>query len=195
MNSFYSLMVARERQGELLREAEDGRMARRLRRVGKEREDGRVLSSAAAFRVRWGLAEDEVQIAELLELNGMPRWEAFEERFLVAEKDGRLYGALSYRTESKRLVLGKLVVDPWHGERRLAWALYAGARRLGREMGVGEILASRMPHANYPREAGYRRWGRAWRLDTKKPLSTTEIDAARERSVSARSILNLLGWR
>ncbi len=190
MNNFYSLIVARERQGELLREAEEWRLLRRLRRSRKERERSRFASSGLGFRVRWGLAEDEAQIAYLLELNGRPRWEAFEERFIVAEKDGRLYGALSYRTESKRLMLGKLVVDPWQGERRLAWTLYAGARRLGREMGVRRVVAERLPHADYPREAGYRRWRRAWRLDVEQP---GETGVAREPG--RHTFLDRFGWR
>src|SRR4028118_93360 len=88
-------------------------------------------------RVRWGFAEDEPAVADLLQLNGMPRWVAFEERFVVAERDGKVWGALRYRTESKRLLLGLLVVDPWAGEERLARALYAGAAALARALGGG----------------------------------------------------------
>jgi hypothetical protein len=95
----------------------------------------------------------------------MPRWVAFEERFIVAERDGKVLGALRYRTESKRLLLGLLVVDPWAGEELLARALYAGAGDLARELGVGEVVAS-ASRAGYPGEVGYRRWGRDWRLDT-----------------------------
>jgi hypothetical protein len=120
--------------------------------------------------VRWGLAEDEAAVAELLELNGMPRWISFEERFVVAEEDGRVLGAVRYRTESKRLILGLLVVDPWAGEERLACALYRGAGELAREMGVSEVLASASP-ARYPGMVGYRRRGRSWRLAvTRLPL-------------------------
>ena len=53
--------------------------------------------------------------------------------------------AVRYRTESKRLVLGLLVADPWagrgpfgvgpHGEGRLVAALYAGARGLAAQAG------------------------------------------------------------
>ncbi len=114
--------------------------------------------------MRWGFAEDEPAVADLLQLNGMPRWVAFEERFVVAERNGKVLGALRYRTESKRLLLGLLVVDPWASEERLARALYAGAGDLARELGVGEVVAS-AARADYPREAGYRRWGRDWRLD------------------------------
>ena len=124
-----------------------------------------ALRSSEEVRVRWGLAEDEPAVADLLQLNGMPRWVAFEERFIVAERGGKVLGALRYRTESKRLLLGLLVVDPWAGEGGLARALYAGAGDLARGLGVREVVAS-ASRANYPGEAGYRRRGRDWRLDT-----------------------------
>ncbi|CAN5305565.1 hypothetical protein BH24ACT19_BH24ACT19_08630 [soil metagenome] len=116
------------------------------------------------IEVRWGRPEDEIGIAELLELNGMPRWAAFEERFIVAASpDGEILAALRYRTASKRLLLGMLVADPWAGERALAGALYSGARDLAREMGVREVLAGR--YGDYPDDAGYG-WGRGGgRLD------------------------------
>jgi hypothetical protein len=152
---------------ELLREAERERVARAARKaraVGR-RGEGRV-ETPEGIEVRWGLLEDEAKIADLLELNGMPRWVAFEERYVVAEKSGEILAALRYRTEPKRLLLGLLVGDPWAEERPLAVALYAGAGELAREMGVGEVLARPFPHADYPREAGYRRRGRQeWRLD------------------------------
>jgi hypothetical protein len=115
-------------------------------------------------KVGWGLAEEEPAVADLLELNGIPRWVAFEERFIVAQKDGKVLGAVRYRTESKRLILGLLVVDPWAGEERLALALYRGSKALAREMGAGEVVASEA-RAGYPGRAGYRRWGHGWRLD------------------------------
>ncbi len=152
--------LARERREELLREAAE----RRLARVSGGGSDD---WGGDAVVVRWGLAEDEPAVAGLLELNGMPRWVAYEERFIVAEREGRVLGALRYRTESKRLHLGLLVVDPWAGEARLALALYAGAGELARELGVGVVLARTFAHvADYPREAGYRRRGRLeWRLE------------------------------
>jgi hypothetical protein len=115
--------------------------------------------------VRWGLAEDEAAVADLLQLNGMPRWVAFEERFVVAEKDGGVIGALRYATESKRLSLGLLVVDPWAGERRTARGLYFGAAGLARELGATEVLANAAWGSGYLGEAGYRRAGRGWRLE------------------------------
>lgn len=44
--------------------------------------------------VGWGLEEDEDLVAELLDLNGMSRWVAFEERFIVAEEKGEVLAAL-----------------------------------------------------------------------------------------------------
>jgi hypothetical protein len=112
-----------------------------------------------------GLLEDEAKVAELLELNGMPRWVAFEERFIVAEREGEVLAAVRYRTEPKRLLLGLLVADPWAGERRLAVDLYAEARRLALELGTSDIVArTDRLHAAYPYEAGYHRWRGGWRI-------------------------------
>lgn len=166
MSDPFELEMARERREGLLREAEERRIAGALRRARRDAEEGRddEVSNFEDVEVRWGLAEDESAVADLLELNGMPRWIAFEERFIVAKRDGKVLGALRYRTESKRLFLGLLVVDPWAGEERVARALYRGAGELAREMGVGEVVAS-LARAGYPGSAGYRRWGRGWRLD------------------------------
>ena len=76
-----------------------------------------------------------------------------------------MLGALRYRTETKRLLLGLLVVDPWAGEERMARALYAGSGGLARALGVEEV-ATCGARAGYAGEAGYRRRGdRGWRLD------------------------------
>lgn len=122
--------------------------------------------------VRWGLPEDEDAIAELMELNGMCRALAFEERFIVAEKGGKPLAALRYRTEPERLLLGLLVSDPWTAERPLAVALYTGAGELAREMGVEEVRARPVLHTDdYLHEAGYhRRYPGGWRLDAKQSL-------------------------
>src|ERR687898_780584 len=142
MGDSFWLEIARERQRELLREAEEHRTAGVLRGarrgVGKDKHGGPV--KLEDVDVRWGLAEDEGAVAELLELNGMPRWVSFEERFVVAWKDGKVLGVVRYRTESKRLHLGLLVVDPWAGEERVATALYRGAGELAREIGVREVI-------------------------------------------------------
>jgi len=157
-----------------LREAEEGQLARGVRASRRGRRgvgsDANSAEASEGIEVRWGLLEDEAKIADLLQLNGMPRWVAFEERYVVGERDGEILAALRYRTEPKRLLLGLLIVDPWAEERPLAVALYAGAGGLAREMGVSEVLiGGSLPHADYPREAGYRRMGRReWRLDASR---------------------------
>jgi len=165
MGDPFGLDTARERQKDLLREAEGRRIARSLRSFRQSiGTDGR---GEPVVDVRWGLVGDEPAVANLLELNGVPRWVSFEERFIVAQKDGEVLGAVRYRTESKRLLLGLLVVDPWAGEERLATALYRGAGELAREIGAGEVVASGS-RAGYSGLAGYRRRGRGWRLYTKR---------------------------
>ena len=105
----------------------------------------------------------------------MPRWMAFEERFVVAERYGAVLAAVRYRTQSKRLLLGLLVVDPWAEERRLAVDLYAGARKLAPELGAREILAKADRRlAAYPHEAGYHRWADGWRMDLSRPVERRE---------------------
>ena len=117
--------------------------------------------------VRWGLREDEARLGELLEINGMARPSAFEERFIVAEKKGEVLAALSYRMASKRLLLELLVTDPWVEERRLARALYAGAAVLAWEAGIGEVRAWANPYGDYPGEVGYHWWRGGWRSDAR----------------------------
>jgi len=169
MGDPFGLETARERQKDLLREAEGRRIARSLR--SSRQSAGTNRRGEWVVDVRWGLAGDEPAVADLLELNGVPRWVSFEERFIVAQKDCEVLGAVRYRTESKRLLLGLLVVDPWAGEERLATALYRGAGELAREIGVGEVVASES-QAVYSGLAGYRRRGRGWRLYTKRrPLA------------------------
>ena len=150
--------LARERGRELIREAEGQRLARLAGSHGPKR------VGEGGISVRWGLAGDDGAVADVLQLNGMPRWVAFEERFIVAEKDGKLLGAVRYVTESNRLILGLLVVDPWEGERRTAKALYSGALELVRDLGATEVVAAPLRGTSYPEEAGYRRAGRGWRI-------------------------------
>ena len=162
----FHLELARGRQEELLREAEERRIADALRKARRGVEEGKrsATGELEGLKVGWGLAEEESAVADLLELNGIPRWVAFEERFIVAQKDGKVLGAVRYRMESKRLILGLLVADPWAGEERLALALYRGSKELAREIGAAEIIASES-RAGYPGRAGYRRRRRGWRLD------------------------------
>jgi N-acetylglutamate synthase-like GNAT family acetyltransferase len=121
------------------------------------------------IRVRWGLSEDEPRIGELLDLNGVPRWPAMGEQFLVAEEDGEVLAVMGYRTAPKRLLLDAVIADPWAGERDLAVALYARARDLAHGMGVRKILARSDGRTNYPRQAGYRRRLGVWRLAALPP--------------------------
>lgn len=163
----------REHREELLREAQERRLEREARKTRGAFVHAR--KRPGAVEVRWGLPKDEAKVARLLDLNGMPRWVAFEERFVVAEQGDELLAAVRYRTEPKRLLLGLLVADPWparggFGERRLAVTLYAGARGLALELGAREIVAKTdRIGADYLQEAGYRRWGGGWRLDTARP--------------------------
>jgi predicted N-acetyltransferase YhbS len=190
----FDMEMARERREELLREAEERRIAGTLRRARRDVRDGRheKTSRLEGVEVRWGHAEEESAVADLLELNGMPRWIAFEERFVVAKKDGKVLGAVRYRTESKRLLLGLLVVDPWAGEERVAQALYRGAGELAGEMGVGEVVVS-ASRAGYPGSVGYRRWGRGWRLDVGAPLSHRRRATTGERRRLSSLLVDLVG--
>jgi hypothetical protein len=167
MGDPFGFQIARDRQKELLREAEERRISSALRRARRGGERGEE-TEAEGVEVGWGLAGDEPAVADLLQLNGMPRWISAEERFVVARKDGKVLGAVRYRMESKRLMLGLLVVDPWAGEERLARELYRGAGELAREIGVREVVTP-VSNAGYPGRAGYRRKGRGWRLDVTRP--------------------------
>jgi hypothetical protein len=154
----------------------------------KMRESGRAHDREETIQVRWGLAEDEARIAELLELSGMRRALALEERFIVAEEGGKILAALRYRTEPKRLLLGLLVSDPGAEERPLAVALYVGAGELAREMGAREVRARSVLHADdYPYEAGYRwRYPGGWYLDAmRSPSRRKELPAGGWRRVVA----------
>ena len=183
MYGMMDLELARERRRELMREAEEARMAReaRARRPEKPERDGMT-------RVRWGLAEDEAAVADLLQLNGMPRWVAFEERFVLAERGGEIVGAVRYATESKRLSLGLLVVNPWAGERLTARALYLGALDLAGELGASDVSATAARGSVYPGEAGYRRAGRGWR-------SPVPPEGGGESAGFWRTLLHLWGTR
>ena len=80
MGTWAEIEVWRQRRAELIREAQERALAREARKVreafaaAEERPAGMPLG----MEVRWGLAEDEPAVADLLQLNGMPRWVAFE---------------------------------------------------------------------------------------------------------------------
>jgi hypothetical protein len=149
----------RKRHGEALREAQVRALDREARKIREAfaHSDGR-----AAVDVRWGSRSDESRIAELLELNGMPRWVAYEERFVVAEDGGEVMAAVRYRTEPGRLLLGLLVADPWRDGETLAAALYSGARALAWDAGIPTLVARVTGNPRGARTAGFRR--RAWVL-------------------------------
>jgi hypothetical protein len=158
------------RHQELLQKASEERLAQELRRARKTSAEQPQTSDATSpaeksTEVRPALAGDAPRIAELLELNGMPRWVAFEERFIIAEDDGNLVAVLRFREDSERLYLGLLVTDPWAEEHSSAVALYAGARVMARDLGLREIQARTRQSETHPREAGYRRWIGGWRVD------------------------------
>lgn len=160
-----------ERHRELLREASQERLARESRRARKEERAGRPASAEAgggpgAVVVRLGTALDAPRIAVLLKLNGMPRWVAFEERFIVVEEGGALTAAVRFREGTERLYLGLLVTDPWAEEHPLAVALYSRARKAARDLGLREVRARTRRHERQLFEAGYRRRGAIWRAPT-----------------------------
>jgi hypothetical protein len=149
----------------LLREAEQQRLARELREARR----------AKRIEVRWSHLGDRHKIADLLELNGRPCWDAFEEQFIIAEEKGKILSALPYQTRSKRLWVGLPITDPFIKERSVAVALYVGLGDLAREMGVGEVLAQPVSYADYPYEAGYLRRGRWWWLDTSRHTDRSKL--------------------
>jgi len=163
------------RHHELLREADEERLAKELRRsrearkawAGRSTPLGSRMTASSRAVVRRGLPEDAPRIAELLELNGMPRWVTFEERFVVAEERGKLLVAVRFRESPGRLYLGLLATDPWAEEGRLAVELYAGALTVARGLGLREVRtqvgARTRRHEGHLLEAGYRSRGGVWR--------------------------------
>ena len=154
---------------ELIREADQERLARELHLAQKapagRPENSRATAPAGSRpSVRLGTPRDAPRIARLMELNGMPRWVAFEERFIIAEEGVALTAAIRFRQECGRLHLGLLVTDPWTEEEPLAVALYVGARAVARRSGFHEIRAQTRRHQRHLREAGYRRRAGAWQI-------------------------------
>ncbi len=155
---------------ELIREADQERLSRELHHAQKT-PAGRPATSPRADAptgrcpsVRRGTPRDAPQIARLLELNGMPRWVAFKEHFIVVDEGEALTAAIRIRQECGRLHLGLLVTDSRAEEHHLAAALYVGARAIARRSGLHEVRAQTRRHQRHLREAGYRRCGGAWRV-------------------------------
>lgn len=162
--------LAWSRHEDLLREAGRERLAKRLRRAREAREEKPPTDAARAGAAGWidvrrGLAQDASRVADLLELHGIPRWVAFEERFIVAERGERIVAVLRFRQDLRRLYLGLLVTDPRAEEDPLAVGLYAGARTVACELGVREIQAGTRRHGAHLARAGYRKGREGWRLD------------------------------
>lgn len=156
------IMLAEERVRDLRREAAGWRRAAEFYRGLSSSGGGG--GSGREIPVRWGLAADVSRVARVLELNGRPRWEASEERFIVAEEAGEIVAALPCRTEVSRLAVGEVVADPWGGEEELAVALYRGAVALALAAGL-EGVTVKESRTEYPGRAGYVRDIRGWRAD------------------------------
>jgi hypothetical protein len=166
MGMWVEIEVWRRRRAELIREAQERALAREARKVRAAfaAAEDRPAGVPLGMEVRWGLAEDEPAVADLLELNGMPRWVAFEGHFIIGEDGEALTAAMRFRQEYGRLHLGLLVTDPRTEEHPLAVALYVGARAIARRAGLHEVRAQTRRHQRHLREAGYRRRGGAWRI-------------------------------
>lgn len=164
MGHWADLKAWRKRRRALLAEEQEGALAREARRARQAfaaAEGGGLVGVV----VRWGLAEDGAGVARLLELNGMPRWVAFEERFVVAEERGRVTAAVRYQTGPDRLLLGLLVADPLRDEGALARALYSRVRDLARDAGCPTVVVRRPENPCSTRGAGFRRRGWGPRVD------------------------------
>jgi hypothetical protein len=194
--TFFMHEFGEERRRELLRDAERWRLARTVHEARKARAKERsggdyVKPPGGRVEVRWGLLEDGPKIADILELNGMPRWVAYEERFIVAEKEGEALAAVRYRMVPNWLLLGLLVTDPWSEERPLAIALYFGAGKLAQEMGLKDVWAKADRRVDYLHKAGYRRLLGGWHLEATRPLGDwEEVRASGWRRIFA-SLSNL----
>ncbi len=158
------------RHRELLREASQERLAQGPRRTRKGDRAGRPASPESGQAsphgravVRPGTALDASRIAVLLELNGMPRWVAFEERFIVFERGDALMAAVRFREGTRRLHLGLMIVDPWAEEHTLVVALYSQARAMARDLGLTGVTSRARRHEGQLYEAGYRKRGGTWR--------------------------------
>lgn len=174
-----------DRHRELLREASQQRLVREAQRARK----GRSRAEKAQTRtplvhpmlprrtpakkrpvVRLGLARDAPRIAVLLELNGMPRWVAYEERFIIAEEEGQLVAVVRFREDAEGLHLGLFVTDPWAREGPSVTALYAGAGTIAQGLGLRKVRARPRGHETLLRKAGYRRCRGGWWLDATDTL-------------------------
>src|SRR5215212_9260434 len=103
MGDPFGLEMAKVRQKELLREAEERRITRSLRRLRHGVKGGREEPAEPdGVEVRWGLMGDERAVADLLELNALVSCIALDKRFVVEKTDGKFLGDVGSSTKSKR---------------------------------------------------------------------------------------------
>ncbi|WP_273841618.1 hypothetical protein [Rubrobacter calidifluminis] len=143
------------------------------------------------LEVRWSQPEDRARIADLLEVEDLPRWLAWREQFLVAERGGEIVGALEYRMAHGQIVLGIMASDLFVDERAVARALYSEALAMAWVVGARQVRALPTMRGDYPAEAGYRKWNRVWRGG---PVRPPRHDGSHGREGGlVRRVLYLLG--
>lgn len=126
------------------------------------------------IEVRWSGEEDVEAVGDLLEFDGLSRRGASEERFLVAEEEGRVRAAARVRAAPGRMDLRGFVADPRVKEREFAAELYRGAWALARELGIPEVWVDDDRRRDSLLAAGYRRRIGGWRLDA-EPTPPTSL--------------------
>lgn len=112
--------------------------------------------SCSGTNVRWGTDADRGTLSRLGDLNGRPRRKAFESRFVVAEKGGRVLAAMPYRSADGGMLAGEAVVDPWSRARELSGEVYRALVRLGVEIKASEVRVEGAGRPGHLVEAGYR---------------------------------------
>lgn len=172
MSGLLDCLLARARRQELLKEAGWRGLARNPHPSRKQKPDAGRSPAEDKFafeerriEVRRSSAEDTPRISDFLEFNGIPRWVAFEERFIVAEESGRLVAAVRFREDVGGLRLGLLATGSISGERALAVALYSAAKVMARGLGLREVHIHGNSHRTYPRAAGFHKCEFGWRVD------------------------------
>lgn len=124
------------------------------------------------IEVRWGRGEDAEAVGDLLEFDGSPRGDAFEERFIVAVEGLRVLAAARVWAAPSRMELRGFACDPRVREGEFAEELYRGAWALARELGIPEVWVDDDRHRDSLLAAGYRRRVGGWRLDAEPAPSS-----------------------
>ncbi|WP_162924626.1 hypothetical protein [Rubrobacter indicoceani] len=125
------------------------------------------MSVEKRMSVRRSGRADIADIVRLMEMNGLPRWTAYEEgSFLVAGGGGRdVIGVVAFReVGAGRMLVGVPVVDPWFGESETAVALYVGAAESAGVRGLREVVLVGRVSSDQAREAGFQHGLRGWWL-------------------------------